>query len=330
MSSFHQNYILYFFLLFLVSIASLIKFKQIAYQLSLIDKPNDTNMHKKPIPTGSGIIFLILFFFSVIIFFFFDNLFLEKLPKNYLLLFAGLIILSAISFYDDLKSIHPIFRLFVQVTLVMLCTSSLYLNNFFLPLKLTLFLSIYIWVYLINIINFTDGSDGFLATNSIFYFISIIYLQLTNEITISFYFSLFILPLLIAYLIFNKPPASIFMGDTGSVFIGFLIGYVSLENILNGHFNIIVSLLAYTFLDCTITLTKKVFKGYYPWARLFDYYFLIPLKNKKSHFKVFLPNLIFNIINLILIFVQIIYDLKYPCILSILFSFLLILYYKKN
>ena len=66
MSSFHQNYILYF-LLFLISIASLIKFKQIAYQLSLIDKPNDTNMHKNLfLEVG---LFLILFF-SVIIFFF--------------------------------------------------------------------------------------------------------------------------------------------------------------------------------------------------------------------------------------------------------------------
>jgi phospho-N-acetylmuramoyl-pentapeptide-transferase len=195
---------------------------------------------------------------------------------------------------------------------------------------LTIFLFVYFWVYLINIINFTDGSDGFLTTNSIIFFLTIIIFQLNSQITISFYFASFILPMLLAFFIFNKPPAKIFMGDTGSVLLGFLIGYIALESIINGHINLIVSLLAYTILDCTLTLIIKTMKGNYPWARMFDYYFLIPIKKDKKHFRTFYANLIYNFLNLIIIIIQILYDIELLCIVSIGMSLILIRYYRNT
>ena len=81
------------------------------------------------------------------------------------------------------------------------------------------------------------------------------------------------IPVLLAYLFFNKPNAKIFMGDAGSIFIGFLIGFISIQTIILGRFDIVVSLLAYAYIDCTLTIIKKVFKKQYPWARLFDYFF---------------------------------------------------------
>lgn len=330
MNSLLQYYFLFFTITLVISIFLFNNFKKVAFKINLIDKPSTENVHLNSVPTGSGIIFLFLFYFSVTIFFLYDEFFFNQLPKNYIVLFLSILILSLVSFFDDLKSIHPFFRLFVQLTLTMFCTSSLYLSNFFLPLKLTIFLCIYFWVYLINIINFTDGSDGFLATNSIFFFLVIIILQLQTEISISFYFSLFILPALIGYIFFNKPSAKIFMGDTGSVFIGFIVGYISLENIIDGNYNIIISILAYPFLDCTTTLIKKVYDGYYPWARRFDYFFLRPLKNKKEHLKVFMPNMVYNLINFLIVIIQIFYDIELLCILSIIMSFGLMYYYRNN
>lgn len=327
----NSNYIyLLSFILFVFSIICFFNYKKIAEKINIIDHPNELNVHNSSIPTGSGIIFVFLFLISFFLFLIFEESFYNLLPKNYFVLIASIFILSFVSFYDDMKSVHPIFRLFVQVTLVMFCTSTLYLSNFILPLKLTLFCFIYFWVYLINIINFTDGSDGFLATNSMFFYLGIITLQIFNNITISFYFALIVFPILAAFFIFNKPPAKLFMGDSGSTFLGFVAGYIALESIINGHLNVIISLLAYPILDCTITLAKKVINGHYPWARLFDYYFLIPLKNQKNHFKVFLPNLIFNLINFFLVIIQIYFNLKFLCIGSILISLILIMYYKKN
>ena len=71
-------------------------------------------------------------------------------------------------------------------------------------------LVLYFWVYLINIINFTDGSDGFLATNSIVIFIGIfLFYFLKNDFNLSLSISTIFTPILIAYLIFNKPKAKL-------------------------------------------------------------------------------------------------------------------------
>ena len=118
------------------------------------------------------------------------------------------------------------------------------------------------------------------------------------------------------------------MGDSGSIFLGFFIGYISFETILNGYYSIIISLLAYSLIDCTTTLIKKTIKGNYPWARMFDYYFLIPIKNTHNHQKVFIANSIYNFINLIIVVIQIIYGYEILCIMSIFLSILLIKYYK--
>ena len=316
--------------IFFISIISFIYFRKFAKIINLIDHPSNDNIHTRPIVTSGGIVFVTLLSITLILFYIINDNFLQFLPNNYFILWSSIVTLSAISFYDDLKKIHPSIRLVVQISVTMICMSALNLSNFFLPLKLTIFLFVYFWVYLINIINFTDGSDGFLTTNSIVFFLTIIIFQLNSQITISLYLASFILPMLLAFIIFNKPPAKIFMGDTGSVLLGFLIGYISLEFIINGHINLIVSLLAYTILDCTMTLIIKTMKGNYPWARMFDYYFLIPIKNNKKHFRTFYANLIYNFLNLIIIIIQILYDIELLCIASIGMSLILIRYYKNT
>jgi UDP-N-acetylmuramyl pentapeptide phosphotransferase/UDP-N-acetylglucosamine-1-phosphate transferase len=118
------------------------------------------------------------------------------------------------------------------------------------------------------------------------------------------------------------------MGDAGSIFIGFLIGYISIQLIIVKRVDIVVSLLSYTYIDCTLTIIKKTLKKQAPWARLFDYYFLIPIKNKQSHKKVFSINLIYNLCIFTIVTFQIIFGIQFLCILSLFLSLLLIYYFK--
>ena len=64
------------------------------------------------------------------------------------------------------------------------------------------------------------------------------------------------------------------MGDSGSLILGFCIGYCSIELILLGEIFLVISFLSYTFVDCTYTIVMKILNGNYPWARMFDYQFL--------------------------------------------------------
>jgi UDP-N-acetylmuramyl pentapeptide phosphotransferase/UDP-N-acetylglucosamine-1-phosphate transferase len=299
----------------------------ISRKFKLIDIPDNLSIHKSTIPTGAGIIFFLVFliFCQILIS---TQIIKIDIPKNYYIFLASLTILTLISFYDDLKDIHPVIRLFFQITIIFFCTSLFNFENINLPLKLIVFLVIYFWVYIINIINFTDGIDGFLSINSLNFFLCILlFYHFETQQNFVYLICLICIPILIGYLIFNKPPAKLFMGDSGSIFIGFLIGYISINVIIINRLDIIISLLSYTFMDCTLTIIKKIFKGQSPWARLFDYYFLIPVKNNQSHKKVFNANLIYNLAIFCIVLLQIIFDLKLLCVLSFFLSLILIYYF---
>lgn len=322
----------YFFFLiltiFLLTLISLKIYKTLANKFRFIDIPDSLNVHKSSIPTGAGIIFFIIFLF------FCANLINTQiikidLPKNYYFFLSSLTLLTLISFYDDLKKIHPVIRLFVQITIIFFSTSLFSIETIGLPVKLVIFLIIYFWVYTINIINFTDGVDGFLALNALNFFVCVfLFYYFNGPENFVYLICLICVPIIIGYLIFNKPPASLFMGDAGSIFIGFLIGYISIELIIIKRVDLVISLLSYTYIDCTLTIIKKTLKKQAPWARLFDYYFLMPIKNKQSHKKVFNINLIYNLCIFAIVTFQIIFGIQFLCILSLFLSLMLIYYFK--
>ena len=250
-------------------------------------------------------------------------------PKNFFVFFFSICILTAISFYDDLKKIHPVIRLFIQLSVIFFCCSLFDLSFIPISIKILIIFIVYFWVYTINIINFTDGVDGFLGVNAANFFLcASIFYGLNFSDDFIYLMSIICLGIITSYLYFNKPYAKIFMGDTGSIFIGFLIGYVSLKLVFLGRYDIVISLLAYTYIDCTLTIVKKMFSGELPWARLFDYYFLIPIKNNHSHKVVFFANIIHNLVVFFVVLVQILYDLKMMSFVSIFSSIFLIYFFK--
>jgi len=323
------NYFIFLILIiFLLTLISLKIYKTLANKFRFIDIPDSLNVHKSSIPTGAGIVFFLIFLFFCV------NLINTQiikinLPKNYYFFLSSLTLLTLISFYDDLKKIHPVIRLFVQITIIFFSTSLFSIETIGLPIKLVIFLIIYFWVYTINIINFTDGVDGFLALNALNFFLCVfLFYYFNGPENFVYLICLICVPIIIGYLIFNKPPASLFMGDAGSIFIGFLIGYISIELIIIKRVDLVISLLSYTYIDCTLTIIKKSLKKQAPWARLFDYYFLMPIKNKQPHKKVFNINLIYNLCIFAIVTFQIIFGIQFLCILSLLLSLMLIYYFK--
>jgi len=323
----------YFFLIFIFSTLSFKLFIYIAKNKNFTDKPENISSHTITTPTSGGLVMFLIFLPAVLYFVYFLNFNNEYLPNKLYLFFICLTVFSIFSFYDDVKDIHPIYRLIIQFFLILLSSPLFNLNEFPFEnmIKLNLILYLYFYIYFLNIINFTDGTDGFLSVNSISFFIGIIILSIFEN---NFHFieliSFIILPILFSFLIFNKPQAKLFMGDTGSIFLGYLIGFCSIELISNGKWYIVISLISYTFLDCTTTLIKKSLNGHYPWARLFDYYFLKPIKQSKNNHRIVLKyNLIFNILNLMVIFFQVSYDLKYLFIISMILSIMLMYKYSQ-
>jgi UDP-N-acetylmuramyl pentapeptide phosphotransferase/UDP-N-acetylglucosamine-1-phosphate transferase len=320
--------IFFIFIIFLLTLFFLRIYKTVSSKLKFIDIPDSLNVHKSIVPTGAGIVFFIIFLFFCE-YLINSQIIKINLPKNYYFFLSSLGFLTLISFYDDLKKIHPVIRLFFQITIFFFSTSLFDIETVGIPVKLTIFLIIYFWAYTINIINFTDGVDGFLTINALNFFLCIfLFYYLNTQENFVYLICLICIPILIGYLLFNRPPASLFMGDAGSIFIGFLIGYISIQLIIIKRADIVISLLSYTYVDCTLTIIKKILKKQAPWARLFDYYFVIPIKNKHSHKKVFNVNLFYNLCIFIIVTSQIIFDMQFLCILSLFLSLTLIYYFK--
>ena len=121
------------------------------------------------------------------------------------------------------------------------------------------------------------------------------------------------------------------MGDSGSILIGFINGFIFLELLTHGKLNIAVSLLIYPFLDCSFALIRKTFKRKMPWIDTSNYSFLQPtIKNNTNKFYVFYINILFNLLNSLLIILQIIYSWHFIFLNLLLSISLLLAYEKKN
>jgi UDP-N-acetylmuramyl pentapeptide phosphotransferase/UDP-N-acetylglucosamine-1-phosphate transferase len=123
------------------------------------------------------------------------------------------------------------------------------------------------------------------------------------------------------------------MGDSGSVFCGYIVGFVSLEIFFNGYYIYPFSLFSYPIIDVTITLIKKIFKGHAPWERLGDYYFLILKKNRKKNFamsekRLFYSTLSLNILNFFVLLFSLFLENELLSLICFFNSFLMTRLYK--
>ena len=321
-------YLIYFLCSCLLSYLFFVNYKKIASKFKLIDSKNLHYSHS-PTPTGSGIFFSVYFFIvNLVLYIIYGNnlilYFFEWPNKFYIFIISGLV-LSIISYFDDIKSIDPILRLLSQIVFVYISIVCLNLENDIFPFKVTILITVGLWIYLLNLTNFLDGADGFLITNFLIIILQILAIYFFFNLTLfSYVISLILLPLVLMFLMFNKPPAKLFMGDAGSIFLGFICGFFFLEFTFSGNMNLAISLFSYFLVDCTICIIKKLKKGIMPWIGMYDYYFLIPvLKSKKNHLNVLILLIIYGIINSLIIYIQLATDNKIFCIFSLILSFVL-------
>ena len=132
------------------------------------------------------------------------------------------------------------------------------------------------------------------------------------------YLAIIFVPVLLSFIYFNKPKARMYMGDTGSILIGYIIGFCLLELILSNYWYLAISLYFYPFLDCTLTLIKKIISGKSVFKRDFDYFFLKPIKKiQKNNYKVLGISIIYNCLNLMVIISVLYFQLPLLIIISI-------------
>ncbi len=226
--------IIYSFLSFIM----IFLFSKISYKLKLVDLPNKRKVHFKPTAYTGGIIISIILPISILLF---D---ISNSSLNMILLIAFLI--SVFGLIDDKFSINVVSKLSLQIIpiLYLILSHNLSLvhlgdyNQFKLELGfLSIPITLICVLFLINSFNYFDGLDGTLGFSSISV-ISILYFLIPDK-EIQTFLIILLIPI-ITYLFFNFSFLNlpkIFLGDSGSLLIGFIISfvliYLSNQNIIH-------------------------------------------------------------------------------------------------
>lgn len=325
-----MNFFLFYYIAFLILNFFLFKyFIKFAEIFKIIDKKNNFN-NSATVTSGGLIIYLNLIIGNILFYFFYDS-YINNIPHNLVITFVFFTFLFIISFLDDIRPIDPKIRLALQILVVYFSLTSLKIYELQIPLKISILLVVLLWTYIINIINFIDGVDGFANTQIIFIFLNILLINYNLNIEIfSKYLSLILLPCLLIFSYFNKPHAKLYLGDAGSIPLGFLVGYTILELLILKHYTIAISLIIYPLIDCTITLIKRIRNGLLPWVSRKDYIFSkLQVIDNNNKFYIFKINIIFNFLNLSFILLQLLFG-KYFFFFNIFLAFITISIYNSN
>jgi len=275
-----------FLLFFLISLATTEYGIKITKQLNLFQNLRDygpaLHSFKKNTPTMGGLFILIPFFSSLLIINSFKS-------NNILLLLICTFGFFVIGFLDDYLSISKkkntgllsnqkfILQSLISILFILIAFSSDYINplirisnDWTIDTKILIFpIYFIILVGMSNAVNLTDGLDGLASGCSSIVFVGLgteIFINNQQELIIYGIISYSMAGLCIGFLKFNKYPAKIFMGDTGSLTIGAILGSIAI--LTNSFFTLfifsgifIIEALSVIFQVGFFKITKKIYKN---------------------------------------------------------------------
>ena len=231
---------------------------------AIFDRPNERSSHTELTPRGGGIAVIAVLILSWGVL---------ASPEHRLEIFtiiAAVILLACVSWIDDLKSLSPGIRLAAQ--LIAILPSLLWLNEKYfifqgiIPEPFNLILAGLIWIWFINLFNFMDGIDGIAGIEAAAIGIGIaIVVTWAAEASIDPRLSVAVAASAFGFLCWNWHPAKLFLGDVGSVPLGFLLGWLLLNLASSSTWPAAVILPLYYFADATITLMRRAIRGEKVW-----------------------------------------------------------------
>lgn len=235
-------------------------------------------------------------------------------------IYVGLVIIFFVGMCDDILDLRAYYKLFGQLiaALIVVICGDIRITSFYgflgvgiLPIYVSYFFSIFVLLATSNAFNLIDGVDGLAGTISVIglTFLGIWFSIHGLEAFLILTFSL--LGAILAFLIYNWQPAKIFMGDTGALTLGFVIGVLVIvffkTNELsvipwlgkfNSPFTMGIALIIYPLFDMIRVFVRRIVKGHHPMKadRGHIHHFL--LRSGLSHQKV---TLIISIVQLALV-----------------------------
>jgi Fuc2NAc and GlcNAc transferase len=258
---------LFFILLFLLSCGLTYYYIRYAWRHKLVDIPNARSSHTHLTPRGGGLVFIGLWFITSLLALFFHFLNLQAA----IILLPGALLVAITGFFDDRYNISTVLRALAYLSAAIIGIFALggfteIIIHTDYTLSLGLFGSIAAVLFIfwsINLFNFMDGLDGVAATEALFILGvgGFLIAEAGGYETAMWIWSLAVL--IAGFLVWNKPPAKVFMGDVGSTTLGFVIAMIALWSEKKYGVPLLVWFMLYgVFLvDTTLTVLRRLLAG---------------------------------------------------------------------
>jgi UDP-N-acetylmuramyl pentapeptide phosphotransferase/UDP-N-acetylglucosamine-1-phosphate transferase len=233
---------------------------------AILDTPNARSSHDRPTPRGGGIGLLA----GLIVGWIATAALLPGAePGRMAAVVAGLLGLAAVSFADDRRGLPAAVRLAAQAVAVAGCLALLppdaLVFQGVLPPSADRIATALAWLWFINLFNFMDGIDGISGVEAASVGLGAALVAWFVGSFAAVGLGLTLAGAALGFLAWNWPPARVFLGDVGSVPLGFALGWLLIGAALDGAWAAALILPAYYWTDATVTLMRRLARGEAVW-----------------------------------------------------------------
>jgi UDP-N-acetylmuramyl pentapeptide phosphotransferase/UDP-N-acetylglucosamine-1-phosphate transferase len=229
---------------------------------AILDRPVERSSHRVPVPRGAGLALV-----PVLVIAWLALAIVGDAPAGSAGIAALAAAMALLSWFDDLGGLPVRLRLplhFVAVVIgVALLPGAGTVFQGLLPPLLDMAASALLWLWFVELFNFMDGIDGITGVETAALGIGMALVRLAGSPTgeRSIVLALTLAAAGLAFLRWNWHPARIFLGDVGSVTLGYLLGWLLLGLAVRGWWAPALILPLYYFADATFTLARRVLRG---------------------------------------------------------------------
>lgn len=266
------NYLIIFLIAAGTSLALTPLVRRLSIKMGWLDKPNWRKLNKKPMPLLGGA--AIYFGFVLSLAFFILKEPYSAQTYKFIGLLGSSFVIFLVGIKDDVSGLSPKRKLFYQVVAAGIAylfgysiveVSSPLGGHLQAPAIISMGLTIFWIVAFTNAVNLMDGLDGLASGVSAIIAGSLFFSALRNNHPIPAVLSIAIAGSALGFLRYNFYPAKIFMGDCGSMFLGFVLSLISIEGAYKGttFVTLIIPIIAMgvPITDTLLSILRRLFKG---------------------------------------------------------------------
>jgi UDP-GlcNAc:undecaprenyl-phosphate GlcNAc-1-phosphate transferase len=237
--------------------------KKIAFHIESVDKPNKRRINKVPMPTLGGLVIFLTFILGYMVF---SGKITDMIP----IILGGVIILIT-GMIDDLNPIKPKYKLLGQLAAALIVTIYggliiQHVDAFGIYIDFGIFkhlITIMFIVGMVNAVNFIDGLDGLAAGICEIFFITITIIALVQQkyTGLDIYLTLIMAGTTAGFLVHNFYPAKIYLGDSGAMFLGYIvavIGILGFKVVTLTSFVVPIFVMAIPVFDTAFAIIRRI------------------------------------------------------------------------